>query len=165
MGAKTFAEAAGAGQRIKKIFVSDPSGPAIRNLKKVYATQVTGPANLVFSAADVLAMVAGGPADGSTGYAQGGLGSLTPSVLGDGATVLELAASVTTPFPLIFFIDGYAGTITTNYLTSLTINSTVFLPAAATFGGGGAGASAIWTWSSGFHLISGDAYTITVERS
>lgn len=170
MAAKTFAEAAGAGQRIKKVFVSDPvGGGTIRKIKKIYASDSGGTTRLVFSAEDDLSMITGTAAN-AVGYAFGGFGSLTPATLGDGAIVDEITVGnhlAPVPFQVIFFLRSYPGVITVNYLTSLTFNGT-YTPHDANFTGftgGGSGGSAQWTWSGGGVPGVGITLPIVVVRT
>ena len=166
MVARTLISDSGAVVRqAKRLPISD-SGGVTRIAKRVFISDSGAVARLVFTGADFLALVAAGaPVAGSNGYVQGSFGSLTPSVLGDGTTVIEMAASVTTPFPLILQITGYPGSITSSYLTSLTLNAAVFLASAATFGGGGGGGSATWSWSSGFHFLNSAHVAVIVQRT
>jgi hypothetical protein len=163
LSAKSYISQAGVTRFPKKIYVSD-AGAVVRRIKKQYISDSGGVTRLTFTGADYLSLVAG-TAGGSNGYTQGSFGSLTPGTLGDGATVIELAASATSPHPLVFFIDTYPGTITSSYLTSVTIGAAVFLATAATFSGGTAGGSASWTWASGPVITPTDTYAVAVQRS
>jgi hypothetical protein len=86
------------------------------------------------------------------GYVNGGFGSLTPTTLGDGSTVNELAIGANmspSPNQLVFQITGYPGTITQSYLTSIAYQSTSVAPGDSnftSFSGGGPGGTAQWIW-------------------
>lgn len=169
MSAKLYVEDAGAGHKTKKLFVSD-SGAVIRKIKKIYASPVTGLADLVYISEDDLSMLVGTAAN-SNGYAAGGFGTLTPNTLGDGAVVDELIFSnhsAPVPGNAIFAIHSYPGTITSAYLTSLTVGANVLTPSDPTFtgfSGGAPGGSAQWTWSGvGFPTV-GSTLPVVVVRA
>jgi hypothetical protein len=152
-------------RKVKKLFVVD-SGSVTRRIKKGWIIDSSSVARLIFTSADFLTLVtAGAPVAGSNGYIQSSFGSLTPTTLGDGSTVTELAASVTTPFPLNLTIRGYPGTITSAYLTSLTLNAATFLATSATFSGGSPGGSAVWNWASGFHFSTSETVAVVLQRT
>ena len=164
MSAKTYiVDSGGTTRFVKRLFVVD-AGNVSRAVKRMFVVDAGNVSRLVYTGADYLTLVSGNVST-TNGYVRGTIGSLTPSTLGDGALVQELAAKSTTPFTLIFDISGYAGTITSSYLVSVTINTTVFAATAATFSGGGSGSSASWQWSTGFNLINGDTFSVAVERS
>jgi hypothetical protein len=148
---------------VKKIFVVD-SGSVARKIKRIWMIDSGSVARLVFTGADYLSMVAGTTA-GSSGYLGGVFGTLTPHVLGDGATVEELTAANAFAHNSIFEITGYPGSITSSYLLSLTVGATTLLATAATFAGGGSGGAASWTWSTGFAINSGSTYAVVVQRT
>jgi hypothetical protein len=164
MVAQTYiADSGGATRYPKKIYVSD-SGGVSRFVKKIYVSDSGGITRFIFSGADYLSMVAGG-VTGVAGYVRGTFGTLTPSVLGDGALVQELAAATATPHALTFTISGYAGVITSGYLISVLVGVSIFEATAATFTGGSSGGTAQWQWASGPLLSSGTTYPVTVQRS
>jgi hypothetical protein len=166
MSARTFVVDSTGTTRFPKRWFAIDSGGVARLGRRVFVLDSGGVARLIFTGADFLTLVsASAPVAGSNGYAQGGFGSLTPTVLGDGSTVTTLDASVTTPFPLNFTITGYPGTIGSAYLKSLTLNGATFLATAASFSGGGAGGSAVWTWASGFHFSVNETVAVTVQRT
>jgi len=152
-------------RKVKKVWVID-SGSTARKIKKIWVIDSGSTARLVFTGADFLTLVtAGAPVGGTNGYAQGGFGSLTPNVLGDGATVTAIDASVTNPFPLNLTITGYVGSITSGYLTSLMLNGTLLLSTSATFSGGSLGGSANWSWNPGFHFLNSATVAVILQRS
>jgi hypothetical protein len=164
MVARTLISDSGAVIRqAKRILISD-STATVRVVKRLFISDSGAVARLVFTGADFLALIAGS-AGGSNGYTQSAFGSLTPSTLGDGSTVTELASAATFPHNMIFQITGYSGTITSGYLTSLAINASVFLATSASFSGGSSGGSASWTWNPGFGFSNGSSYSITVQRT
>jgi hypothetical protein len=158
-------DSGGVTRQSKRIPLSD-SGGVTRIIKRVLASDSGGVTRLVFTGADLLTLVtAGAPVAGSNGYVQSSFGSLTPTILGDGSTVTEIVASVTTPFALNLTIAGYAGTIGSSYLTSLTLNAATLLATSASFSGGGAGGTAIWTWSPGFHFGNSQTVAVILQRN
>lgn len=166
---KLYAWSAGAAQKIKKVFASD-SGGVVRKIKKIYASDSGGVTRLVFISEDDLSMLVGTAAN-SNGYAAGGFGTLTPNTLGDGAVVDELIFSnhsAPVPGNAIFAIHSYPGTITSAYLTSLTVGANVLTPSDPTFtgfSGGAPGGSAQWTWSGvGFPTV-GSTLPVVVVRA
>ena len=166
MSAKTYVVDSGGTTRfLKRVYIVD-SGNVTRKVKRIWAVDNTNTARLVFTGADYLTLIAG-VTFGETGYTQGGFGSLTPSVLGDGSTVTSLFTTPTTPpqQELFFVITGYPGTVTSSYLTSLTINGATMPATAATFSGGGAGSQAEWTWTPSTALVGGTTYPVVVQRT
>jgi hypothetical protein len=158
-------DSGGVTRQIKRIAMSD-SGGVTRIIKRVLASDSGGVTRLVFTGADFLTLVtAAVPVGGSNGYIHGGFGSLTPTILGDGSTVTEIAASVTTPFSLILAITGYPGTIASTYLSSLTLDSAAFIATSASFSGGGAGGTATWTWNPGFHFSNNETVAVVLQRN
>lgn len=165
MAAKTFAEALGAGQRIKKVFASDGT---VRKIKKIYAS-TGGLANLVFSAEDDLTMtvtVSGNVA----GFTQGGFGGMVPTVLGDGTQVnsLLLSSAAATPNPnqMQLFLLNYPGTITAAYIASISINGS-FMPMSGSnfsFSGGAPGGGAQFTWQNqgGVYSATHGGFTVPI---
>jgi hypothetical protein len=169
MSAKTYAFAAGSAQRIKKVFVSD-SGSVVRRIKKIYASDSGGVTRLVYVSDDELSMLVGNVGN-NNGYINGTIGTLTPTVLGDGATVQELLFSnhsAPVPGNCIFEIDTYPGTITSSYLTSLNVNGNILTPSSPNFtgfSGGSPGGAAQWSWSgAGFPTI-GSTIPVIVTRT
>ena len=166
MVARTLISDSGAVTRQAKRLIIEDSGSVARIVKRLFISDSGAVSRLVFTGADFLTLItAGAPVAGSNGYIQGGFGSLTPTTLGDGATVTEIAASVTTPFALNLTIQGYAGTIASSYLTSLMLNATTFLATSASFAGGGAGGSASWTWNPGFHFTASETVAVVLQRN
>ena len=166
MTARTLiVDSGGTTRQAKRMFIVD-SGSVSRLVKRIFVVDSGSVSRLVFTGADLLTLVtASAPVGGSNGYEQGGFGSLTPTTLGDGSTVTAIVASVTTPFALQLSITGYPGTITSSYLTSLTLNTAVFLQSSASFGGGGAGGTAIWTWNPGFHFSASETVAVVLQRN
>jgi hypothetical protein len=166
MVARTLISDSGGTTRQEKRIAIEDSGSVTRIAKRILASDSGGTSRLVFTGADFLTLIsASAPVAGSNGYIQSGFGSLTPTTLGDGSTVTEIAASVTTPFPLNLTIRGYPGTIVSAYLTSLTLNAATFLATSASFSGGGAGASAVWMWASGFHFGASQTVAVVLQRT
>ena len=166
MPARTFVVDSGGTSRFIKRWFAIDSGGVARLAKRVFVFDSGGVARLVFTGADFLTLVtASAPVGGSNGYIQGGFGSLTPTTLGDGSTVTEIAASVTSPFPLNLTIRGYPGTIGSSYLTSLSLNAALFTAASASFSGGTPGGSAVWTWASGFHFSVSETVAVILQRT
>jgi hypothetical protein len=166
MAARTFIIDSGGNTRFVKRWFAIDSGGVTRLAKRVFVFDSGGTARLVFTGADFLTLVtASAPVAGSNGYIQSSFGSLTPTTLGDGSAVTEIAASVTGAFPLNLTIRGYPGTIVSAYLTSLTLNAAVFLATSATFSGGGAGGSAVWSWASGFHFSTSETVAVVIQRT
>lgn len=170
MSAKTFAaDSGGAIHRIKKVFAADTGG-VIRKIKKIFAADSGGVIHLVFVADDELSMLVG-TVGNNNGYAAGGVGTLTPGTLGDGAIVQEILVSnhaAPTPGLLIFFISNYPGTITSAYLTSLMINAALYKPSDANFtgfSGGASGGSAQWTWSGAGIPTPGTTIPVVITRT
>jgi hypothetical protein len=166
MAARTFADAV---HQDKRIFLFS-SGTA-RQAKRIFLFS-SGTARLVFSAADTLSMIVGtGGAGGNNGYILGGFGSLTPTTLGDGTSVTELAVSnmgSSTPHVMILALQGYPGTITASYLTSLQINTgSLFTPSTPgfSFAGGAPGGSANFTWTGAPFLTNGATDVVTITRT
>lgn len=125
---------------------------------------------LFFSAADILQMLVG-TAGNANGYAQGGFGTLTPSTLGDGTVVTEVAVSnLSAPVPrtLIVALSGYPGAITAGYLTSVQFDAGApIVPSGAnfTFGGGSAGGTAQFTWTGQIIFAPNATVTVAVTRT
>ena len=166
MPARTFVVDSGGTSRFIKRWFAIDSGGVARLAKRVFVFDSGGVARLVFTGADFLTLItASAPVGGSNGYIQGGFGSLTPTTLGDGSTVTEIAASVTSPFPLNLTIRGYPGTIGSSYLTSLSLNAALFTAASASFSGGTPGGSAVWTWASGFHFGASQTIAVILQRT
>jgi hypothetical protein len=166
MSARTLQSDSGGVTRQSKRIPLEDSGGVTRIIKRILASDAGGVTRLVFTGADFLTLVtASAPVGGSNGYEQGGFGSLTPTTLGDGSTVTAIAASVTTPFALQLSITGYPGTITSSYLTSLSLNGNVFLQSSASFSGGGAGGTALWTWNPGFHFSASETVAVVLQRN
>lgn len=169
MSARTFADAA---HKTKRWFAFD-SGAVARKAKRVFLFDSGGIARLIFSGEDDLSMSTGtGGAGGSNGYVAGGFGALTPNTLGDGAVVTELAVGLMTsaaPHQLIFAINGYPGTITQAYLTSLSINNLApHLPGDSdftSFTGGAPGGSAQWIWQNAGIPTSGVVVPVAIVRT
>jgi hypothetical protein len=166
MSARTLiVDSGGTTRQAKRMFIVD-SGSVSRLVKRIFVVDSGSVSRLVFTGADYLTLVtAGAPVAGSNGYIQGGFGSLTPTTLGDGSTVTEIAASVTSPFPLNLTIRGYPGTIGSSYLTSLSLNAALFTAASASFSGGTPGGSAVWTWASGFHFGASQTIAVILQRT
>jgi hypothetical protein len=164
MSAKTYIVDSSNTTRFPKRIIVVDSGNVSRVCKRIFVVDAGNVSRLIFTGADYLTLVSGNVST-TNGYVRGTIGSLTPSTLGDGALVQEIAAKSTTPFTLIFDISGYAGTITSSYLISLTITNTVFLATSAVFTGGSAGGTAQWQWTTGFNLINGDTFSVAVNRS
>lgn len=166
MVARTLISDSGAIVRQAKRLIIEDSGSVARVVKRLFISDSGAVARLVFTGADFLTLVtAAAPVGGSNGYIQGGFGSLTPTTLGDGSTVTEIAASVTSPFPLNLTIRGYPGTIGSSYLTSLSLNAALFTAASASFSGGTPGGSAVWTWASGFHFGASQTIAVILQRT
>jgi hypothetical protein len=170
MAARTFADAV---HQDKRIFVFDPTaGGTVRQGKRIFLFDAGDTARLIFSAADTLSMIVGtGGAGGNNGYILGGFGSLTPTTLGDGTSVTELAVSnmgSSTPHVMILALQGYPGTITASYLTSLQINTgSLFTPSTPgfSFAGGAPGGSANFTWTGAPFLTNGATDVVTITRT
>lgn len=164
MAARTFADAT---HQDKRIFFFDPAGP-VRAAKRIFLFDSSATARLIFSGADNLSMV-NGTAANAVGYVRSAFGSLTPSILGDGTLVNELTVANSlspTPHECILLISGYPGTITSVYLTSLQLDGlTPLLASSATFSGGGAGASAQWTWTGVLFLTVGATIPVAITRT
>jgi hypothetical protein len=157
-----LSDAGGVTRVTKKVFVSD-SGAVVRKIKKIWVSDSGAISRLVYKSQDTLVMITGSVGN-TNGYSIGAFGTMTPDTLGDGATVTQLAVSnnsAPTPGILLFDIDTYPGTITSSYLTSLQVGATTYLPAAATFTGGGIGGSAQWKWT-GATVFGGGGGSITV---
>lgn len=170
MAARTLASVAGTGEQMKRILISDPSGPAIRQAKRIFLSDSGGTARLIFSGADNLSMLVGTAAN-DNGYVNGAFGVLTPNTLGDGSIVQEMAVAThlaPTPFQLVFTISNYPGTITQTYLTSLTINASLVAPGDPNytgFTGGTPGGTAQWIWQNQGVPIVGNTIPIIVVRT
>jgi hypothetical protein len=166
MTARTLiVDSGGTTRQAKRMFIVD-SGSVSRLVKRIFVVDSGSVTRLVFTGADLLTLVSATfPVAGSNGYVQSSFGSLTPTILGDGSTVTEIVASVTTPFALTLAITGYPGTIASTYLTSLTLNAAAFLATSASFSGGGAGGTATWTWSPGFHFTNSETVAVVLQRN
>lgn len=172
MTARTLVvDSGGTTRQIKRWAVVD-SGGITRLLKRAFIVDAGGVSRLIFSAADDLSMLVGsGGAGGSNGYINGAFGTLTPNTLGDGSVVQEMAVAEmgsATPHQLVFSINGYPGTIVEAYLTSLSINSAVYLPGDAnftSFSGGAPGGTAQWIWQNAGIPTNGATIPIIVIRS
>lgn len=166
MSAKTYVVDSGNVTRFPKRWIAIDSGNVARVAKRVWFIDSGNVARLIFTGADYLTMVSGTSA-GETGYFVSSFGTLTPTVLGDGATVRFLFTTLTTPpmHQLLFQISGYAGTIVSTYLTSLTIDGSTLPVGTSTFSGGGVGGQAEWTWSPSPNLAAGTTYPVIVQRS
>jgi len=155
-------------RKLKDPWVVDGGGTP-RQLKKIWVIDSGGTARLVFRSADVLSMICGTSAN-AVGYALGGFGALTPPDLGDGSVVQEITVAdhlSPTPNVFIFEITGFPGTITVNYLASITLNGIVHTPQDAnftSFTGGGAGSIAQWQWGSVGFLTNGATVPVIVVR-
>jgi hypothetical protein len=140
-------------------WVIDSAGVA-RKVKKIWVIDSGNIARLVFLS-NIFTLTSS-QVSNTSGYAQGSFGSLAPSnVLTDSNIINEIASSNLTTHNMVLSINkGSSGpSITSAYLTSLTINGTVFLGSSASFSGGGANGT--WTWSSGANLeTGGNPYTL-----
>jgi hypothetical protein len=147
----------------KRICIAD-STATTRIVKRIFVSDAGGVSRLIFTGADYLTLIAG-QGGGTTGYVSAGFGTLTPAVLGDGATVTELAAATAGSHSMTLFVQGYAGTIGSSYLLNITINTSVFPASSATFSGGSSGGAASWMWTTGFNFIDATTYAVAIQRS
>jgi hypothetical protein len=123
----------------------------------------------VYQYASVLTMVAGGSST-IAGYSSGSYGTLTPTTLQTGNTVLSLYyETVTHPTVAEYtiFVLASASNPGSTFLTSLALsNGYTLLGSSAGYSyvltGGG---QATWTWtdSQAAPIVSGDTYTVTVQ--
>jgi hypothetical protein len=163
-------DSGGASRKLKDPWVVD-SGGVSRKLKKIWVIDPTGTARLVFRSADVLSMFVGGPVADAVGYVPGSIGSLTPTTLGDGSVVQEITISnhlSPTPFELAFEINGYPGTIVEGYLTSISVDGSVFTPGGTgfvSFSGGSPGGTAQWLWTGAAVPTVGSTIPVIVMRT
>lgn len=168
MSARTLIVDAGGTTRQTKRWALVDAGGTTRLAKRVFLVDAGGTSRLIFSGADNLSMV-NGTAANAVGYVRSAFGSLTPSILGDGTLVNELTVANSlspTPHECILLISGYPGTITSVYLTSLQLDGlTPLLASSATFSGGGAGASAQWTWTGVLFLTVGATIPVAITRT
>lgn len=144
-------------RKLKTPWVID-SGNVARKIKKIWVIDSGNIARLVFEG-NIFTLTSGS-AGGSSGYSNGGFGSLAPSnVLGDGNVIQQIASGNLLPHPLIIIITGSG--LTSGYLTSVTFTpGGTLLGSAASFTGGGA--TGQWSWSSG-QSLSGGPYTVNFD--
>ena len=133
------------------------SGGVARKLKKIWVIDSTNVARLVFTSN--IFTLSPGASGGTNGYVQGAFGSIAPSnILTDTNVIEELTSGTITHTMILVINQGASGpSISSSYLTSLTINGTVWTGASASFSGGGS--SGQWNWSPGNYLGAGP-YTL-----
>lgn len=161
MTARTFPDGT---HKAKRWFAFDSGGIA-RKGKRVFLFDSGGVARKIFSQEDDLVMIAATNAN-DFGFASGGFGSVTPNVLGDGATVDQLLLSQHTAanpdtFQL-FLLTIPGGAVAASYLTSISLNGTVLVPSGANFSFSSAAGSASWTWTGQRFLFPGGGATVPV---
>lgn len=167
MSAKTYiVDASNVTRRLKKWGVVD-AGNVTRMLKKAYYVDASNVTRLIFAAADNLVMVTGG-SNNAYGYVNPGFGTLTPSVLGDGKTIIQL--TIGTPTHVFDLgISGFTSNPGIGYLTSILINTAVspqtYLASAATFVYNASAGIAGWEWTGAGALSFGLTVPVVVTRS
>jgi hypothetical protein len=151
-----ISDAGGVTRKAKKIFASDASA-VVRKIKKVFVSDPGAEVRLVFTS-NIFTLTSGA-GGGSSGYTNGGFGTLAPSnVLSDGNVIQELASSNTIPHPMIVNITGSG--ISAGYLTDIIINGNTFLGSSSSFSG--SSSNGVWTWASG-QLLNAGPYTVEFD--
>lgn len=118
------------------------------------------------SPADLLSLTAGNfSIDFLTGYSfQLTVGSLTPTTLGDGTTVVELATVNNGSTNTLFLeMSGFSSDPTAAYVVHLIINGQTWIGTSA--GYSYSSGKAEWGWSGPTDLISGNTYPVQILRN
>lgn len=102
--------------------------------------------------------ITAGVANYNSGYANGIIGSISPSdALADGNTIQECAVGTQTK-DLIF--EVYGANLTSTYISYIILGGNTYQASQATFSGNATAAS--WTWTNAAVMVAGDQYALAV---
>lgn len=145
-------------RQLREVYVNDNGN--WRSIVQVYVND-NGNWRTVFQRYDESTMVAGTNTV-YFGYEEGGLGSLTPSTLGDGIIVQRIISDPTGPLFSVVF-RGFSSDPGIGYLVKIEINGISLSSTAASYSYSSGVAQ--WDWFANASLANGGTYTVLIYRA